>query len=139
MRLVLDTNIVISGLLWGGVPRRLLDQARDRRATLFTSSVLLDELADVLSRDKFATMLDSQGITPAFLMQRYGMLARLVTAPVIERTVRDPDDDAVIATAVAAQADAIVSGDDDLLVLKSFQGIPILTAAQAVKRTAGEK
>lgn len=119
------------------MPRRLLDLARDEHATLFTSSVLLDELANVLSRNKFDAMLASQGITPAFLMQRYGMLARLVTPQAIERTVRDPDDDTVIATAVAAQADAIVSCDDDLLALKSFQDILILTAAQTVERIAG--
>lgn len=121
------------------MPRRLLDLARDGHVTLFTSSVLLDELADVLARDKFKTMLASQGITPAFLMQHDGMLARLVTPQAIERTVRDPDDDAVIATAVAAHAEALVSGDDDLLALKNFQGIPILTAAQVVERIAGEK
>lgn len=138
MRLVLDTNIVVSGLIWGGVPRRLLDLARDEQATLFTSSVLLDELADVLSRDKFASLLASQGITPAFLMQRYGMLAKLVTPQPIERTVRDPDDDAVIATAVAAHADAIVSGDDDLLDLNEHQGVCIVTAAQAVRIITGE-
>ncbi len=60
MLLVLDTNIVVSALIWGGVPRQLLDLARDGRVTLFTSSVLLDELADVLGRDKFAAMLASQ-------------------------------------------------------------------------------
>ncbi len=77
MRLVLDTNIIVSGLIWGGVPRRLLDMGRNGRATFFTSSVLLDELADVLERDKFATLLSSQGITPTFLMQRYGMLTKI--------------------------------------------------------------
>ena len=81
MRLVLDTNIVVSGLIWGGVPRRLLDLGRDGQVTLFTSSVLLEELADVLARDKFASLLASQGITPAFLMQRYGMLARAGDTP----------------------------------------------------------
>jgi putative PIN family toxin of toxin-antitoxin system len=133
VRLVLDTNILVSGLIWGGVPRRLLDLARDGQATLFTSSVLLDELADVLARDKFQTMLATQGITPAFLMQRYGMLARLVTPQAIEHTVRDPDDDAIIATALAAQAEVIVSGDHDLLVLHPYKEIQILDPAQAMQ------
>lgn len=64
VRLVLDTNVVVSGLLWGGVPRRLLDLGRDGGVMLFTSSVLLDELADVLGRDKFAALLALQEITP---------------------------------------------------------------------------
>lgn len=132
MRLVLDTNIVVSALLWGGVPRRLLDLARDEHVTLFTSSALLDELANVLSRDKFAAQLESQQISPAFLMQRYGMLTRLVRPHTIERTARDADDDAVIATALAARADIIVTGDNDLLVLHPDQSIQILKAADAL-------
>ena len=133
MRLVLDTNIVVSGLIWGGVPRRLLDLARNGRATLFTSGALLDELADVLSRDKFAALLASREITPAFLMQRYGMLARLVKPQAIERTVRDADDDVVIATALAAQADIIVTGDHDLLVLHPYREIRILNPVEAMR------
>ncbi len=134
MRLVLDTNIVVSGLIWGGVPRWLLDLGRDDQVTLFTSSVLLDELADVLGRDKFTALLTSQGITPAFLMQRYGMLAKLVKPQPIERIVpSDADDDAVIATALAAQADVIATGDSDLLVLHPYQGIQILNAANTLR------
>lgn len=139
VRLVLDTNIVVSGLIWGGVPRSLLDLARDGHTTLLTSSVLLDELADVLSRDKLAAMLASREITPASLMQRYGMLARLVTPQTVERTVRDADDDVVIATALAAQADAIVTGDNDLLVLHPWRGIQILNAADALNQAITER
>jgi len=51
MRIVADTNIVVSALLWRGNPRRLLDAARDGIIELFTSAVLLEELEEVLSRD----------------------------------------------------------------------------------------
>lgn len=137
VRLVLDTNVVISGLIWGGVPRHLLDLSREGHAILFTSSVLLYELGEVLTRDKFKAMLASQGTTPTFLMQHYGMLAKLVTPQSIERTVRDIDDDAVIATAQAAQADIIVTGDNDLLVLHSCQNIQILNPTDALNRIVG--
>ncbi len=132
MRLVLDTNIIISGLLWGGTPRQLLELGRDGQATLFTSSMLLNELIDVLERKKFASILSSQSITPTFLMQRYGMLAKLVKPLPIERTVRDIDDDIVLATALAAKADIIATGDHDLLVLHPWQGIRILNATDAM-------
>jgi uncharacterized protein len=132
VRLVLDTNIVVSALVWGGTPRQLLDLARENRVSLFTSTVLLEELADVLNRGKFAAMLASRDITPEFLMQRYGMLAKLVKPQPIARTVRDADDDAVIACALAAQANIIVSGDNDLLVLHPFGDIQILNAATAL-------
>jgi len=133
LRLVLDTNIVVSGLIWGGIPRQLLDFGRDERVTFFTSSVLLDELADVLEREKFARLLASQTITPAFLMQRYGMLAELVKPHPIERIVRDIDDDAVIATALVAEADIIATGDSDLLVLHPWQGMQILNATNTLQ------
>jgi len=77
VRLILDTNIVVSGLIWGGIPRQLLELGRNGQATFFTSSVLLNELADVLEREKFAALLAPKNITPAFLMQRYGILAKL--------------------------------------------------------------
>lgn len=136
MRVVLDTNIVVSAMIWGGLLRRLLDLARDEQVTLFTSSALLDELAEVLSRDKFNIMLTSHDITPAFLMQRYGLLTTLVKPQAIERTVRDADDDAVIATAVAAQADIIVTGDNDLLVLNPYEAIQILSPADTMQQIA---
>ena len=139
MRLVLDTNIVVSGLIWGGAPRQLLDLARDEHIALFSSSVLLNELAAVLARDKFAAMLAAKGMTPAFLMQRYGLLTKLVTPLAIERTVRDPDDDAVLATAIAAQAQIIVSGDNDLLVLHPYNDIRILNPADAIRQINAEQ
>ena len=132
MRLVLDTNIVVSGFIWGGVPRQVLDLGWNKHVTLFTSSVLLDELAEVLGRNKFAAMLASRETSSAFLMQRYSMLAKLVKPEAIERTVRDADDDAVLACALTAQANLIVSGDADLLTLQEYQGIRIVDAATAM-------
>ena len=54
--------------------------------------------------------------------------------PLVRQVCRDPDDDAVLALALAAKVDWIVSGDDDLLVLQSFEGIAIITPAQALLR-----
>lgn len=137
VHLVLDTNIVVSGLIWGGVPRQLLELGRNGQATFFTSNVLLDELANVLEREKFTALLASQNVTPAFLMQRYGMLAQLIKPQPIARTVRDVDDDAVIATALVAKAEVIATGDSDLLVLHPWQGIQILNAADALRLVQG--
>ena len=128
--------VVLSGLLWRSHPRRLLDLAREEAISLYTSTALLDELADVLSREKWAAMLATRQTHAAYLMQRYGVLARVVRPKRIGRVVpNDPDDDAVIACALAARADLIVSGDKHLLSLGGqYQGIPIVTPAQAVEQ-----
>lgn len=139
MRLVLDTNVVLSGLLWRGHPRRLLDLAKEGTVSLYTSSVLLDELADVLAREKWTAMLATRQTHAAFLMQHYGVLARVVRPKSIGRVVpNDPDDDAVIACALAARAELIVSGDNHLHSLGGeYNGIPIVTPAQAVQKITG--
>ena len=134
MRLVLDTNIAVSGLLWGGNPQRILDLADDRRVKLYTSRPLIDELARVLDRPKFRPKLRHHRKTSLQLAARYALATRFVVLRSSPRTVpSDPDDDAVIATAVAAAADLIVTGDGDLLALHPYQGIQILNAADAVR------
>jgi putative PIN family toxin of toxin-antitoxin system len=131
MRTVPDTNIVVSGLLWRGNPRRILDAARDGIIELYTSPVLLEELEDVLIREKFAERLKAAGITVQELVEGYSALAMVIDAEPIEPVIiRDPDDDAVLACAITAEAEIIVSGDDDLLHLKEHQGIRILTATK---------
>lgn len=135
VRAVADTNTVVSGLLWHGAPRRVLDAARDGKLNLFTSAVILAELEDVLSRDKFVSRLVAAGITPRELVLGYAALAELVDpraiAPVI---LEDADDDAVLACAIEARAEVIVSGDSHLSGLKEYNGIYILSAAELVAR-----
>lgn len=131
MRTVPDTNIIVSGLLWRGNPRRILDAARDGIIELFTSPALLEELEDVLNRAKFAKRLETAGVSVRELIEGYSTLATVIDAEPIEPVIiRDPDDDAVIACALSAEAEIIVSGDDDLLDLKEYQGIRILTATE---------
>jgi putative PIN family toxin of toxin-antitoxin system len=135
MRLVLDTNAVIAGLLWHGPPRRLLEAAIDGRIELVTSQALLDELKEVLAYPKFAQRIALHGATVAQLMDRYATLVTLAPDASISPTVAaDPDDDAVLACALAAHADLLVSGDHALLNLKHFHGIDIVNAAVATSR-----
>ena len=93
MRLVLDTNVVVSGLIWNAPPRRLLDLAASGDIALFSSTVLLEELAGVLERRKFAASLASRGLTATFLTQRYGAVTTLVFPARADRTVPTDADD----------------------------------------------
>lgn len=138
MRIVLDTNTLVSALLSPhGPPRRLLDDARAQRFDLFSSPVLMAELLDVVSREKFAKRLTAAGLTPLGIVSEIRRLAIMATPADVPRVVaNDADDDHVLACcALTAQADLIVSGDKHLLGLgDTYQGIPIVTPAQAVQR-----
>ena len=134
MRLVLDTNVVASGLLWDGRPAQLVDAAQTGEVELFTSRVLLAELARIFRRAKFARAIAASGTSLEDLVLGYAELATLVTpAPIPPTVLTDPDDDHVLACALASNAELIVSGDRDLLSLKTFRGISIVTPAEAVR------
>ncbi len=133
VRIVADTNTALSGLLWQGPPRRLIELAREHTLTLCTSLALLAELAEVIGRPKFAARIQAAGLSAAALLQDYARLAEIVEPqPLSEPVSRDPDDDLVLATALAAEAALIVSGDRDLLDLGTFRDIRILTATTAL-------
>jgi uncharacterized protein len=136
MRLVLDTNVVASGLLWGGTPSLLLKAGRELRVVLFTSLPLIAELAEILARKKFERKIDASRLSINELVAGYSNLATVVTPALIPPTILDdPDDDQVLACAVGAHADLIVSGDQHLLTLGRFRDIDILTVIEAVTRT----
>jgi putative PIN family toxin of toxin-antitoxin system len=135
MRLVLDTNVVVAGLLWAGPPHHLLDRAIDQALTLYSSPTLIDELTQTLHYQKFAQRIERFGTTALALVAQYTALVTLVSPTQVPRVIEhDADDDHVIAAAVAAQADLIVSGDrKHLLPLGTYAGIRIVTAAEALR------
>jgi uncharacterized protein len=128
---VLDTNVYISALLWTGISHRLLHLAETGDLTLVTTPAIIEELRDVLSRPKFRLRIRTLQSSVAELMEALLSLVEVVQDLPIEPVVkRDPDDDKILACAIAAQAHWIVSGDDHLLSLKSYSEISILTPRQ---------
>jgi putative PIN family toxin of toxin-antitoxin system len=135
VRAVVDTNVLLSGLLWRGAPHRLIEKARAGALTLIVSPALLAELGKVIHRPKFQAILDRSQTNPKQMLDELRRLAEIVDPPPLSKPIsRDPDDDAVLALAVASQADLIISGDADLLILGAHAGIPIIDAATAVAR-----
>jgi len=133
---VLDTNVVVAGLLWNGPPRRLLQAAIDGEVDLFSSAVLLGELSNTLGYTKFTKRIESFGTSIAALAAQYAALVSLVAPASVPRVAaNDADDDHVIAAAVAARAELIVTGDRrHLLPIGTHQGIAIVTAREVVDR-----
>ena len=138
MRIVIDTNVLLSGFLWGGTPRALIEQVRGNAVEMIISSDLLEEFSRVIARPKFAAILQRTTRTPERILDELRTLADIVTAPPLSQPVcRDPKDDIILACAFAAKANLVVSGDGDLLTLKAFEGIRIVTPVEAVKITEG--
>ncbi|MBC5766133.1 putative toxin-antitoxin system toxin component, PIN family [Ramlibacter albus] len=133
-RWVVDTNVLVSAFLWRGTPARVIELAADSAIELVTSRALLDELAATLAKDKLAKYVAATGLSAAQMTSNYRRIATIVTARKLERQVsRDADDYAVLACAAAGPVDLIVTGDEDLLSLRTFSNIPISTVAHAVR------
>lgn len=125
MRVLLDTNVLISAILFRGLPRSLLDRAIRGELDLVTSPVLLDELERILT-DRFHVPSELARLTRSELE----ILAEVVAPDDVPAVSRDPDDDQVLAAAVVGGVEAIVTGDRDLLVLETHRGIAIISPAE---------
>lgn len=126
MKVVCDTNVLISGIVFGGNCRAILQMISTGRLNACMSATLLAELDDVLRRPKFG--MDSHEVTATLelVQHTFDWISPSEKLSVIDD---DPDDNAVLEAAIEYRAQKIVSGDDHLLALKSFRGIPILSPA----------
>ena len=126
-RAVFDTNALISALLFeGSRPARALLAALDR-GVLLVSVETVSELSKVAGRSKFDRYVTTEE-RARFVAALVGR-AELVEVGAHVAACRDPKDDKFLSLALAGSASVIVSGDEDLLVLHPFQGVPILTPA----------
>jgi uncharacterized protein len=129
VRVLLDTDVLVSAVLFGGLPRQLLDAALQGRYVLVTGVELLDEFEDVL-RDRFGFDRSAARLVRAEI----DAVAELSQPRDLQPVSRDPDDDVVPATADAGDVEVIVTGDKDLLVLEVHGNVPIVTPRQFTAR-----
>jgi len=133
MRVVLDTNVLVSALLWRGTPHRLLQRLEERHVALVTTPRMIQELREVLPRPKFVGRLHALNVSVDMLLDAVVEHTELFPDRAIAPVIReDPADDRVLAAAQTANASLIVSGDPHLLRLRAFAGIPIVTPRQAL-------
>lgn len=130
LRIVLDTNIMISAIIRNGKPRKLLEFGINGKYRILMSREILDEFSEVLQRPKFKTTLDEVVSIVSALVESSENVPIKSNLQVI---VSDPDDDIIINTAHDGKADYIVSGDPDLKDLKNFKGIKIVLVDEMLK------
>jgi len=140
LRVTPDVNILVSGTLFrGGASGEILAAWQEERLAFVTCETIVAQYEDVLRTPRIQRKYSSVNIhtvaASAAALRTYSILAEPVNVP---RVCRDPDDHIVLACAVAGQADYVISGDQDLLVLNTHAGIPILTARGFVTMLQGE-
>jgi uncharacterized protein len=123
VKVVFDTNILIAAFLTEGLCSGLLIRARKHDFDLILSDDILREFKGILTKKFKISSSDISEITDIITEAASGILHKVSSAP---RICRDPNDDMIIACAVDADADYIVTGDEDLLTLKKFKKITIL-------------
>lgn len=128
MKVVFDTNIFISSLFWKGNPRRAIDLAIHQHVQSVTSFEILQELQVVLSDDFRIPAAKLKDILRDILSY-----SQLIKINPVHVKIRDLDDLKIIACALTAQADYLVTGDKDLLALRQYDELKILTPAEFLK------
>lgn len=137
LRVVIDTNVIVSGILSRkGAPTELLNAWRERRFLLLSSSAIVAEVRAVMQyphiRDKYH--LSDEEIEQTMTLLEHDALLVAGDADVAGSVPVDPKDEMFLACALDGQADVIVSGDHHLLDLGVFRDIPIVTARQLLDR-----
>ena len=129
-KVLLDTNVLLSGVLFGGRPGELREAARDGRVRAVTSLYILREFQDVLAGPRFGF---AQEVCEELAVELAGFLEVVPVLSARDRWVSDPDDDPIVETALQADAAIVVTGDRRLLEAE-VPGLEIVTVAEMLER-----
>lgn len=135
IRAVVDTNVFVSGFFWKGPLRSVFEAALGRGFLSVISDDIAAELRRVIDRPKFRKHLEQQRIDSAGLITAIRSVSLIVQPlPVPMDAVRDSKDRMILACAVGGQVDYVVSGDKDLLILGSYEGINVVSPVEFLHR-----
>ncbi len=133
MRVVIDTNVLISAIFWTGKPKQLLNRVRQQKITFITSNDLLNELKEILiRRDKPFHLSDNEA---SQVVETIRGLAEVVKIRSRITVCHDETDNKVLACAIDGKAESIISGDMHLLGLGSFKGVRIASVLDFLNQT----
>jgi putative PIN family toxin of toxin-antitoxin system len=124
MKVVFDTNVLVSAFVTEGICAKLVGRARRRQFQLITCPFILKEFEGVLLKKISATKTETRQAL-RILSEAISVLVR--PAQPVSGICRDPDDDPILSCTIAASADYLVTGDADLLELREFRGTRIVT------------
>lgn len=131
LRILFDVNVLISALVYGGSPRKVVDLVIDGTHVFLTSREIQTQLLNTLEYKKFQARLKSMDVTPKQLVTPVVVASEVVSpATIPANSVRDLKDVMILAAAVGGRADYLVSGDKDLTSIQHFQNVKIVTPAQ---------
>ena len=130
MRVVLDTNVVMSALFFGGVPRRVVEAVCNGELNAYVTQPIMDEYERIISEmmEKKHYYVRSETLAP--IMENFQKIHSNTNVHVC----RDPDDDKFLSCAMDCKAVYVVSGDKDLLSIGEYEGIEIVTAKELLER-----
>lgn len=135
IRAVMDANVLISGLFWKGAPQQVYRAAIREAFLPITTDALIEEFRTVLMRSKFEPNLTQLRLSVEQIIGDFQSFSeRVQPAEIPLDDVRDPKDRAILACAVGGNADYVISGDKDLLVLHPYREIEIVTPATFLQR-----
>jgi len=134
VKIVCDTNVLVSGILFGGHARQILLLVSRGKLTNFISDEILLEAKDVLSRPKFKLSPQQLIAIIALFRDTFELVYPVQHHKVVQS---DPDDDRILDAALEAQAEVIVSGDKHLLDIGLWRGIRVLSPAEFIKEIEG--
>ncbi len=131
MKVVLDTNIWLSGIFWQGNPYKIIKLAEQKKIEIVISRPIIEEIVEVLNRDsRFQKFIEDRKIAIKGLIETILFISTLINKPKtkINFVAEDPEDNKILEAAVEGNADCIVSGDRHLLDIGQFNTIKIMKA-----------
>jgi putative PIN family toxin of toxin-antitoxin system len=127
MRIVLDTNVLISATLWNGCSKRILERVENQKIDLLISEDILEEYVETMNYDEIKQKIKNKSLEINYSIDKIRLLSKIINIISKLNICTDPDNNKILECAVDGNVDYIITYDKHLLVLKEFNKIKIVT------------